>query len=374
MYVTKKLALLGTFLLFLAQNFATLSVSIMFGLPSVSFMMLSIYTILVSQQQANLFLLIISAIFFGLSLQTKLFTAPLILAIVIHILFSSDRITSKIGKVLLWLIICIGTFLVIAWSLNAWRWDQLLEANLAGNVRSAFQERSSLSIVLNMLQRSLMWILLAIWGLWCLKQEGKLTRDRGYVFPLVWLGIILPVLLKHQPLWYHYSILLSIPLCWLATYGLIPLINIIRGQNKRFAKIVTIIVCMAIVARTLDIYFTGRKYLSNTDAKLAIVRNISQHRRSNSWIFTDVPMYAFRANLNVPPEMAVFSRKRWRSGNLSQQRLCKIIQDYRPEQILLGRFIELDRELKTCIDPNIYQRKIYKIGKKEQLIHYLASE
>jgi len=57
----------------------------------------------------------------------------------------------------------------------------------------------------------------------------------------------------------------------------------------------------------------------------------------SKWVVTDLPMYAFQAGLPVPPNLAVFSLKRFASGNLTEDDIVQTIQEYRPEQILLGR-------------------------------------
>jgi hypothetical protein len=57
-----------------------------------------------------------------------------------------------------------------------------------------------------------------------------------------------------------------------------------------------------------------------------------------NWVVTDLPMYAFRARLPVPPDLAVFSSKRITTGNLTEGQIMQTILKYQPEQILLGRF------------------------------------
>jgi hypothetical protein len=50
-------------------------------------------------------------------------------------------------------------------------------------------------------------------------------------------------------------------------------------------------------------------------------------------------MFAFRASLSVPPELAVLSKKRISTGYLTQAEIIEVIHRYKPEQILLERFI-----------------------------------
>ena len=49
-------------------------------------------------------------------------------------------------------------------------------------------------------------------------------------------------------------------------------------------------------------------------------------------------MYAFRIGRPIPPPLAVFSEKRLVTGNLTEEQILDIINDYEPEQVLIERF------------------------------------
>jgi len=72
----------------------------------------------------------------------------------------------------------------------------------------------------------------------------------------------------------------------------------------------------------------------------AIVEQLIQFRPNIRWLFTDRPGYAFQAGLVVPPELAVFSAKRFISGTLTPAHLLEILKTYQPECVLLSRFKE----------------------------------
>lgn len=59
---------------------------------------------------------------------------------------------------------------------------------------------------------------------------------------------------------------------------------------------------------------------------------------STQWLFTDRPIYGIHSGLRVPPEIAVFSLKRLRSGNLNSKTLIQVLDVYKPEQLILSRF------------------------------------
>ena len=62
------------------------------------------------------------------------------------------------------------------------------------------------------------------------------------------------------------------------------------------------------------------------------------HAPETNWVVTDLPMYAFRARLPVPPNLAVFSLKRVETGNLTEEEVAETVRKYMPEQVLIGRF------------------------------------
>ena len=78
--------------------------------------------------------------------------------------------------------------------------------------------------------------------------------------------------------------------------------------------------------------------LQGTTGKLRIIDEMKSYQMQTKWIFTDLPMYAFRVKKPVPPILATFSEKRLLTGSLTGQQLLSTLQIYQPEQVLLGRF------------------------------------
>jgi hypothetical protein len=65
---------------------------------------------------------------------------------------------------------------------------------------------------------------------------------------------------------------------------------------------------------------------------------ISDYAEETTLMVTDRPMFAFRTGIAVPPELAVFSGKRFLSGSLTEEDVLRIIRSTNPEQIALTRF------------------------------------
>jgi len=73
----------------------------------------------------------------------------------------------------------------------------------------------------------------------------------------------------------------------------------------------------------------------NYEPEFAAVNRLLEHKNST---ITDVPIYGFYADLLVPPEIAVFSTKRIKTGQMTQDQTYQLLVKYHPEQILIGRF------------------------------------
>jgi hypothetical protein len=48
-------------------------------------------------------------------------------------------------------------------------------------------------------------------------------------------------------------------------------------------------------------------------------------------------MYAFRVGLVAPPYLSFVTAKRLSTGELTEEKIIAVIQEYRPEQVLIGR-------------------------------------
>jgi hypothetical protein len=78
------------------------------------------------------------------------------------------------------------------------------------------------------------------------------------------------------------------------------------------------------------------------------------------WVVTDLPMYAFRVGLLVPPPLAAITDKRLASGEITEAQIIEVIETYKPEQVLLGRF-----DL-PAVEDHVREdyRRIYQFGRK----------
>jgi hypothetical protein len=97
-------------------------------------------------------------------------------------------------------------------------------------------------------------------------------------------------------------------------------------------------------APVLDKELMNRPRLSGfnlraTPGKLKVLRAMDEYVDQTNWIVTDMPMYAFRVQRPVPPILATFSSKRLATGSLTEQDILTAMRDYKPEQVLMARFV-----------------------------------
>jgi len=83
------------------------------------------------------------------------------------------------------------------------------------------------------------------------------------------------------------------------------------------------------------------------------------------WVVTDMPMYAFRVGLLVPPPLAAITDKRLASGEATEGQIIQVIEEYQPEQVLLGRF---DLPAVEAYLKKDY-RRIYQWGRRRLYLH-----
>lgn len=375
-------AIIGTVLLIVSCNFLRLSVSVMLGLPSLALAMLSIYTLILYQHTPRLYLVILSGSFLALSLQTKLFTLFLVPLLLLQLIEFNRKDINKQKSIHLhafypvfcWLAALFSVFILIGISYNSLRFEQLFQANLGQNVKNAFLHQNSVQDIFLMLLQDCDYVLLAIPGI-ILLQKNNLGLSK---LPLIWLITVILLLFNYQPIWYHHYLLISIPLTWLATYGATLAFDFFnqKGWNYSFQpqkhkkltlnKVAVIFLSLSIIIIPIKIIVIQRQnhlFLQQSQGNREVTTSLLKYKQNTKWLFTDLPIYAFYADLNVPPEIAVFARKRLASGYLTEELITSVMQTYHPEQVILGRFPEIHNYLGYYLKENyskIYDKKFTK--------------
>jgi hypothetical protein len=397
-------ALCGTLALCLTFGFLRFSVAVMQGIPALGLAMFAVFLLLWSMPAAHLGpqtdrleashlhhphwrigACIASGLCLGLSLQIKLYTALILPACLCHFVWGNfpwrGRQPQRWWPLLLyWLFACILAFSLVGMLTQPLSWAQLWAIHFNTLTQAELQREPSWLILLLFLVQDFDYTLLAGLGLW----QWYKHQPQWPAIPVVWLGTVLLGLSHYQPLWDHYYPLLAVPIVWLATYGLIPALSVFRipdwyrqlrqpgfwrtfpgKATSKTVGLVLLALCLVPVKLTiLGILNQGLvQAAQNHRVVLDQVRILQPQTR---WLFTDVPIAAFYANLNVPPEIAVFSNKRLKSGDLTTTKLTQILQTYRPEQVLLGRYSDVKTALAPYLDAQYCKRY-----QKDDLVQYV---
>ncbi|MCW6038216.1 glycosyltransferase family 39 protein [Spirulina subsalsa FACHB-351] len=387
-------ALLGAFFLAISCNFFRLSVSVMIGLPALAFALLSIYSLFeYLEQEKKRYWLVFSGLFFGISLQLKMFTILLLPLILTYLLLFSLRqkpqslntqnwATSKI-----WMILCPISLFLLALTLiyilpflviPQLSLQQVFQQHIDTDLKSVFARENSILDTLVMYLQELDYTLLAALTIPSLLRVKNLEIKQ---FPLFWLILATVMLLNHKPIWYHHAQLISIPLTWLAVMSIKSALETLEKypislaiKQRKYRQIIPrnlavyfLIFSLAVIPVKLTItYLNNQSLLRASQQENTILQDLIKTYPNTQWLFTDIPMYAVYAHWQVPPEIATLSRKRVASDEFTREYLDQLILKYQPEQVLMARFPEVLSYFKQSPIIDYYEVKRY-----EGATHYL---
>ncbi len=352
-------AIISTLLLILSINFLRLSVSVMQGIPCLALAILAIYFIVLYSQNFKLYLLSLAGISLGISLQLKMITIFLIPVIMLYLFLIIPNIKQKLISIFTFLISLTIIFLIIGLLTSSLDLEKIFLFHLSSSLKEDYQNHNSLKDVILIYAQNFDFLLLTIVGI----KSIKLKENYLYLLPLFWLITITLLLINHKPVWYHYLVLISVPLIWLASYGIKEIL--LLSNNFKISElwkhkfiIFTLIFSLLVIPVKLGIiYRQNNIFIQESQIKFTNVDRILTYQNQTHWLFTDLAMYSFYSKINVPPEIAVLPAKRLISGNLNQTDLLEVLNKYQPEQILIERFPIILDQIKPYLETN-YQ-KIY---------------
>ncbi|WP_228055830.1 hypothetical protein [Lusitaniella coriacea] len=285
------------------------------------------------------------------------------------------KIAESIFPALIWLLSAGTTFTLLGIAFGSLNLGSILNFHVSSNLKDVFVRENSAIDVLVMFLQDFDYVLLAGIGVAVILKK----RSKIHLFPLIWLFLSTLLLLNHKPLWYHHYILLSLPLTWLASYGVslaVPIFKTKLGFSRtpiahssilpKIAAGLCIFSLVAIPIKLGVIQWQNQLFAKESQDKFAVVNNILEYKENTHWLFTDNPGYAFYSNILVPPEIAVLSRKRVASGEVTQEYLNALLNKYQPEQIILERFPEVYEPIRPELEANY--SKIYEKGSTRHFV------
>lgn len=364
-------AVTAVIFLILSAIYIRLSISVMLALPAFSFALLSILCITYYRKFHLRRLLLLSGIFMALSLQTKFSTALLLPVIIVEIILAQktnpkdnkETIFANNSKrpakqhaicaffchlghnclsspVCLWVAVLIIIYFFIASIFSNFNFSLLIQQLFWFHFSKPAVNLNSFEFgIMNLykiLSRDYDICLLAIIGIILLIKEKKWR----FFLPASWLILAYITMLKWRPVWYHYYIFISIPLCWLAG---ISFSEFFTGQGllKKRGGLYWITAGLIILI-TFNLPFKYSAILKEVNIGTMpqehnTLEIMSEYKKYTRWIVADRPIFAFFANMLVPPELAVIGDKRTFISGDSQDYFIAKLEKYSPEQILLSR-------------------------------------
>jgi hypothetical protein len=174
-------------------------------------------------------------------------------------------------------------------------------------------------------------------------------RSRGAAVVVSWLALTVIALLTHVPIWpkHHFLplLLLACVLAGLAVSHLARALRDLAGRRFRPLLLVAGALAVALCVAGLDwmlaidgYLFEARSYETKRTRRLPAdrsylsaaeaIRYLQSTVAPGGFIVTDYPILAFRAGLQMPPELIVISGKRVDVGALSSRDLIRFTRDY----------------------------------------------
>lgn len=353
-----------TFLL-LSTGFFTYSVSIMIGMPALALSSLGILSAIVSVQGRKDQWAFVSGMFIAFAVLTKLFGVFAMLPCVLCFLLLDQHPWKERRRTIgSWILggILAGSVIAIAGAPYIFsEVHQLLDSHLGVQSIPMLTGWRRLA---QLLERETFFVALATFGF----ATSVLRNDRRIWIPAAWLAAGVVFVVRHNPVWEHHILLLTIPGAWLAGVGVSNASTIASEISSRRVRafsqsaiIGTLLIAFMLIGErgTRLFQFVLREGYS---VHTPLVQVMKRYSHRTKVVFSDLPVYPFLAGLRMDPRLGVMSEKRLRSGVLEQREILALIKHNRPEQILLGRFPKLRkhiiRETSGEYHP-VYQRRGY---------------
>jgi tetratricopeptide (TPR) repeat protein len=324
-----------------SSYFLPLSVSIMLGMPSLSLAFLALWAMGRCLPAGGRGWLVLSGVLMGLSLATKLHTAflvPLLGGWLLACGRGSGR--SRRGSAVLWLLCVSATAGGILLTLTGWaEIAQLHAPHTAARLSADASGYDDLGLLKQNIRDDAPLFLLAVIG------TGLIALQRRWTLLILpaWVATALLLLWGHSPLWYHHHLLLTVgsaPLAGLAAADLLASAKRAAWRNQlvpsallRLCTAASLLLLGTSVSKGLKP--TPHDTAGSADRERYALEVMREYRNGTRTVVTDRPMFAFRAGYAVPPNLAVMSRKRIATGNLTSAEVNDTILASLPEQVLL---------------------------------------
>jgi len=324
------------------------SVSAMIGIPAVALGVLSMAILSHRPGDIRYRRFFLVGILFGLSLQAKLYTLLMlpVLLLMVYQCLQTDGNRKKL-KAGLNAVVCTSisiaiTFMLIAVANGVRSVEQLFGVHATARSDGGFSGRGGIVSVAELMWKSetTLVIFAALSVLLSFLFAARPRRE--HMLMLFWVAIAIVGLSLHRPLWKHHLVLLIVPLSWAAGSGIGRLVHYF-GSGKygvlRNPAVLSFVVFAIVVAASVpNVVYLHQRFSVDHGSPEEFDRLV-WFQSHNPWIVTDAPLDTYRVGKQVPPELALYSEKRIKTGNLEIEQLVEIVGRYNPGQISLRRKI-----------------------------------
>jgi hypothetical protein len=349
-----RVAVFGIFFLLTSPTVLILSVSAMKELPAFALMLASAYFFAKANVTVRNRWLLVSGFVAGLALGIKLTCGIVIPAILAQRLLDGSqgrdfRIQIKLAAkdTIVWSLAAAAVFLTIHFVWGAGSVQQSYHSHFDKQSVPGFVDPNSLALPFTLLAGHFDCIVPAIIGVLLLIRKHVL---RDHVFPVVMLLTAAAVHSLYRPWWDYYYLHLVIPLAWLAGYALDDALARFSTwwNSSRFSQPIqqTLVVTMMALAMAVFMARSARRFeatyteLRNTPtiAQNPLIVKMRAYSARTHWVYTvpELQIYAFHANLPMPPSLVSVSKKRFWSGQITMQKIVEDCRHYQVEQLLLA--------------------------------------
>lgn len=349
-------ALASAALLVVSTPFVNLGMSVMIGLPAVTLAVLAYWLALCGlARPMRRRWLAASAVSFAAALATKLFTLPVVPAIIAAIVIGPSappRSRREIaGDAALWFGVMAATLAVF---LLPFGMPLVIQSAVHLEARNRF---AGLPVPWSVFRPNRELLLLGMLGAAVLlRRRGSGSRHRSAVVfaPIaLWLALALTALIQHRPLWLHQTILATVPASLLGGTALATLFTDLRERRwagRSLAAASLVLVTALTYGQILGRTGIGRFLRIEVPAmraavprQRAMVEQMQAVASTSTVVVVDWPMLAFASGSRLIPEIAVVTAKRRWTGHLSEARLAEVLRRVHPDHLVFagadrGRF------------------------------------
>jgi hypothetical protein len=327
-----------------SQLFLKFVVSILIGLPAIALSVFAMMLVSVSNAKHYRWSTLGAGMVFGLALQIKMFVFLLAPVIVLVMLFSKSKPASNesggipaLNSLFIFTVGTLSTFSLVALISGGFAVDQLVSTHTQASDISRLAKRGGIQFIWKIMRLSEMQLVVFS----CISAVILIVnRNPAIRVPLAWIAITVIALSFHRPLWKHHFLLFIVPLCWLAGAGMDQLKESIANYSKGnllVKKAVMFAIVMTIAASSYPSLVGTHQRYSYREQNLEPLERLKWFASGSNWVITDFPLDAYRAELLVPPDLAVFSAKRVLTGKLTVDDVREAMDEFSAPQVSLRK-------------------------------------